>query len=106
MTYIMQSVRCLVNNAKSVHVNCLLAMCACVCGVCVCLNAYDLFCRNRDNEPGIEMKVMHEDGHEVSEDIAASVEKAINEISGENSMVSIDNVNSIIGKIMGERERT
>ncbi|XP_065365040.1 protein pecanex [Calliphora vicina] len=49
--------------------------------------------RSRNNEPGIEMKVMHV-GEEV--DMAASVDKAINEISAENSMVSIDNVNSII----------
>lgn len=44
------------------------------------------------------MKVMHvgEEGDE-TEDMAASVDKAINEISAENSMVSIDNVNSIIG---------
>lgn len=54
--------------------------------------------RNRDNEPGIEMKVMHEDGEVAVEDMAASVEKAINEISGEDSMVSIENGNSIIGK--------
>lgn len=53
--------------------------------------------RSRNNEPGIEMKVMHE-GEEV--DIGASVDKAINEISAENSMVSIDNVNSIIGKAL------
>ncbi|KAI8116640.1 Protein pecanex [Lucilia cuprina] len=40
------------------------------------------------------MKVMHVGEEEV--DMAASVDKAINEISAENSMVSIDNVNSII----------
>ncbi|XP_023297123.2 protein pecanex [Lucilia cuprina] len=50
--------------------------------------------RSRNNEPGIEMKVMHVGEEEV--DMAASVDKAINEISAENSMVSIDNVNSII----------
>lgn len=54
------------------------------------------------------MKVMHvgEEGEE-TEDMAASVDKAINEISAENSMVSIDNVNSIIGnykKILKEKE--
>lgn len=53
------------------------------------------------------MKVMHvgEEGEE-TEDMAASVDKAINEISAENSMVSIDNVNSIIGnykKILKKR---
>ncbi|XP_061395087.1 protein pecanex [Musca vetustissima] len=52
--------------------------------------------RNRDNEPGIEMKVIHEDGEVATDDMVASVEKAINEISGENSMVSMENGNSII----------
>lgn len=54
-----------------------------------------VICRSRNNEPGIEMKVMHSGE---GEDMAASLDKAINEISAENSMVSIDNVNSIIGQ--------
>ncbi|XP_037931737.1 protein pecanex-like [Teleopsis dalmanni] len=41
----------------------------------------------REDEAGIEMKVMRNDG---------SVEQAINEASEENSMMSIENVNSII----------
>lgn len=67
--------------------------------MCVIIHDDDgWFCRNRDNEPGIEMKVIHEDGEVATDDMVASVEKAINEISAENSMVSIENGNSIIGK--------
>uniref|UniRef100_A0A0A1XDM5 Pecanex-like protein n=1 Tax=Zeugodacus cucurbitae TaxID=28588 RepID=A0A0A1XDM5_ZEUCU len=44
----------------------------------------------RENETGIEMKVMRNDGSH------NSVEQAINEASEENSMMSMENVNSII----------
>ncbi|XP_067635802.1 protein pecanex isoform X2 [Eurosta solidaginis] len=44
----------------------------------------------REIETGIEMKVMHNDGSR------NSVEQAINEASEENSMMSMENVNSII----------
>ncbi|XP_036338803.1 protein pecanex [Rhagoletis pomonella] len=44
----------------------------------------------RENETGIEMKVMRNDGSR------NSVEQAINEASEENSMMSMENVNSII----------
>ncbi|XP_004519177.1 protein pecanex [Ceratitis capitata] len=44
----------------------------------------------RENETGIEMKVMRNDGSR------NSVEQAINEASEENSMTSMENVNSII----------
>lgn len=44
-----------------------------------------------DHENGIELKVMRGDTYR------SSVDHAINEISGENSMLSMENVNSIIG---------
>jgi len=45
-----------------------------------------------DDEGGIEMKVIRPGGSRIS------VEQAINEASEENSIMSIDNVNSIIGE--------
>lgn len=54
--------------------------------ICLC------FYRERENECGIELKVMR--GNVLS----SSLDQAINELSGENSIASIDNVNSIIGK--------
>lgn len=48
-----------------------------------------------ENETGIEMKVMRNDGSH------NSVEQAINEASEENSMMSMENVNSIIGEFRG-----
>ncbi|XP_034479542.1 protein pecanex-like [Drosophila innubila] len=50
--------------------------------------------RERDEEHGIEMKVMRAAG--VHGGSRLSVEQAINEASEENSIMSIDNVNSII----------
>jgi len=54
--------------------------------------------RDRDEEHGIEMKVMRAAGG----GSRLSVEQAINEASEENSIMSIDNVNSIIGTSKSE----
>lgn len=72
---------------------------------CQCKILRHIF-KSRNNEPDIEMKVMQV-GEEV--DMAASVDKTINEMSAENSMVSIENANSIIGnsinKIQKEKQK-
>lgn len=66
--------------------------------------------RGRDEDNGIEMKVMRASGGGVGGGVGGvagagggggsrlSVEQAINEASEENSIMSIDNVNSIIGE--------
>lgn len=61
--------------------------------------------RGRDEDHGIEMKVMRASGGGVGgvgtggDGSRLSVEQAINEASEENSIMSIDNVNSIIGML-------
>lgn len=69
--------------------------------------------RGRDEDNGIEMKVMRASGGGVGGvggvggagggGSRLSVEQAINEASEENSIMSIDNVNSIIGECIAKR---
>lgn len=68
--------------------------------------------RGRDEDNGIEMKIMRASGGGVGGVGVAgavgggsrlSVEQAINEASEENSIMSIDNVNSIIGMCIFSR---
>lgn len=68
--------------------------------------------RGRDEDNGIEMKVMRASGGGVGGvgvggagggGSRLSVEQAINEASEENSIMSIDNVNSIIGECIDRR---
>lgn len=69
--------------------------------------------RGRDEDNGIEMKVMRASGGGVGGvggvggagggGSRLSVEQAINEASEENSIMSIDNVNSIIGECIARR---